>query len=103
MSPQYSTSGRMSRGGFVLGAPAAVPMADRPQIHQRGNQEPEQVDPADRQATVDQPCVDQRSERQEDEPQDQEQDAVEGPVQIMREQEQERYRDARKREDQDQE
>ena len=37
------------------------------------------------------------------EAQDEEQDAVEGPVQIMREQEQERYRDAREREDQDQE
>jgi hypothetical protein len=103
MSPQYSMSGGCQGEAFVLRPPTAVPMADCPQIHQRGNQKPQEIDPSHWQSAIHQPCVDQRSKRQEDEPQNQEQDAVEGPVQVVREQEQERYRDAWKREDQDQE
>ena len=73
------------------------------QVHQNRYQEPQQVDPCHWQSAIDQPRVHQRRERQEYEAEDEEQDALEGPVQIVREQEKKRYRDAREREDQDQE
>jgi len=44
MSFQYSTLGGLSR---ELRPASAVPMADRSQVHQHGNQEPEQIDPGD--------------------------------------------------------
>ena len=78
-------------------------MAGRSQIHQRGDQEPEQVDSLDSHMAIDHPGIEQRGERQEDEAQNEEQDAVESPVQIVRKQEQERDRDTGKREHQDQE
>jgi hypothetical protein len=103
MSPQYSMS-RASKGAVeVLCSPPAIAVPDRSQIHQRGNQEPYEVDSRHWQAAIDQPRVHQRGERQEDEAQDQEQDAVEGAVHVMREKPQERYREARERQDHDQE
>jgi hypothetical protein len=103
MSPQYSMSELCQGQGGELCPPSAVPMSNRSQIHHRRNQEPDQIDSCHGQAAINEPRVHQRREWQEDEAKDEEQDAMKGPVQVMREQEQEHYRDAWKREDQDQE
>jgi len=103
MSSQYSMSEEVSRVIRKLRLAAAVPMAGRSQIHQRGDQEPEQVDSLDSHMAIDHPGIEQRGERQEDEAQYEEQDAVEGPVKVLGEKEEERYRHAGKREHHDQE
>ena len=52
---------------------------------------------------IDQPRINQRSERQEHKAQDQDENAAERAVQIVREEEKERQSEARKRKDHDQE
>jgi hypothetical protein len=81
----------------------AVPSAERSQVHQRGDQQEEQIHSRDCQVAIDHPRVHQRGERKKEEAQDQYEDAAEGPIQIMREQEQEGQSKARKRENHDQE
>src|SRR5271157_3550228 len=103
MSPQYSTLETLSREAPDSGAAPAVPAPERTQVYQRGNQEPQQIDPLHRQTAIDHPRIDQRRQRQEEKAQDQKENAAERPVQIVREQEQQRQSEAGEREDHDQE
>jgi len=97
MSFQYSTPERVSR------AATGVAMTERSHVHKGRDEEPNQIDAGHREPAIDQPGVHQRGKRQEYETQDQEEKAMKGPVQVVREQEEEHQPDARKRQDQDQE
>ena len=77
--------------------------AQRADVDQGGQNQPNDVDSGDRKVAVDHPGVGQRGERQEQEAEDGDQRAVVSAVQVVGEQEQQHDPQARERQDQEQE
>ena len=78
--------------------------AESAQIHQQSQQQPKQIDACRRHVIVEFPGIDQRGQRQEDEAkQRQHERAMEGPLQVRREEPHQREHDSRKHQDGDQE
>jgi hypothetical protein len=86
----------VGHGGSPALPPVPFASAQPTQINYNGKNQNNQIDPRNGHVIIDHPGVSQSSERQEDKTQQQHDEAVISPLEIMRKEEQERQYYARK-------